>query len=69
MHFLQILSVLQNWFDFKPGMIIINHQLGFSGTRVKYLDHENRAYTHEILSYFISEKASNNRLFCLVQRD
>ena len=28
---------------FKPDTIIINHQLEFSGTRVKYLDHEKRA--------------------------
>ena len=33
---------------FKPDTIIINHQLEFSGTRVKYLDHEKRAYKHEI---------------------
>ena len=33
---------------FKPGIIIINHQLEFSGTRVKYLDHEKRAYKHDI---------------------
>ena len=43
LHFLQILSVWQNWFDFKPDTIIINHQLELSGTRVKYLDHEKRA--------------------------
>ena len=41
MHFLQILSV---WFDFKPNKLIINHQLKFGGTMVKYLDHEKRAY-------------------------
>ena len=29
--------------------IIINHKLELSGTRVKYLDHEKRAYKHEIL--------------------
>ena len=28
----------------KPDTIIINHQLEFSRTRVKYLDHEKRAY-------------------------
>ena len=56
MHFLQILSVWQNWFDFKPDTIITNHQLEFSGTRVKYLDHEKRAYKHEISSNRISEK-------------
>ena len=28
---------------FKPDTIIINHQLEFSGTMVKYLDHEKRA--------------------------
>ena len=30
---------------FKPDTII-NHQLELSGTRVKYLDHEKRAYKH-----------------------
>ena len=55
MHFLQILSVWQNWFDCKPDTII-NHQLELSGTRVKYLYHEKRAYKHEIWSYRISEK-------------
>ena len=44
---------------FKPDTIIINHQLEFSGTKVKYMDHEKRAYKHEIWSYRISEKASN----------
>ena len=48
MHFLQILSVWQIWFDFSADTIIINHQLEFSGARVKYLDHEKRAYKHEI---------------------
>ena len=43
---------------FKPDTIIINHQLEFSGTRVKHFDHEKRAYKHEIWSYRISEKAS-----------
>ena len=47
----------------KPGTIIINHQLELSGTRVKYLDHEKRAYKHEIWSYRISKKASYNRSF------
>ena len=42
---------------FKPDTIIINHLVEFSGTRVKYLDHEKRAYKHEIWSYRISEKA------------
>ena len=41
---------------FKPDTIIINHQLEFSGTRVKYLDNEKRAYKHDIWSYRISEK-------------
>ena len=41
---------------FKPDTIIINHQLELSGTRVKYLDHEKRAYKHAIWSYRISEK-------------
>ena len=50
LHFFQILSVLQNWFDFNPDTIIINHQLELSGTWVKYLDHEIRAYKHEIWS-------------------
>ena len=54
---------------FKPDTIIINHQLEFSGTRVKYLDHVKRAYKHEIWSYRISAKASNNRSICCVQRD
>ena len=39
---------------FKPDTIILNHQLEFSGTRVKY--HDKRAYKHEIWSYRISEK-------------
>ena len=53
----------------KPDSIIINHQLEFSRTRVKYMGHEKRAYKHEIWSYCISEKASNNRSFWRVQRD
>ena len=57
LHFVQILSVLQDLFIFKPDTIIIIYQLEFSGTRVKYLDHEKRAYQHEIWSYGISEKA------------
>ena len=36
---------------FKPDIILIHHQLEFSGTRVKYLDHEKMAYKHEIWSY------------------
>ena len=47
----------------KPDTIIINHQLELSGTRVKYLDHEKRAYKHEIWSYRISKKASYKRSF------
>ena len=35
----------------KPDTIIINHKLELSGTRVKYLDHEKRAYKHECWSY------------------
>ena len=54
---------------FKPDTIIINHQLELSGTRVKYLDHEKTAYKHEIWSYRISEKASNNRSFWRVQSE
>ena len=34
LHFLQILSVWQSWFDFKPDTVIINHQLELSGTMV-----------------------------------
>ena len=41
---------------FKRDTIIINHLLELSGTRVQYLDHEKRAYKHEIWSYRISEK-------------
>ena len=41
---------------FKRDSIIINHLLELSGTRVKYLDHGERAYKHEIWSYRISEK-------------
>ena len=41
----------------KSDTIMINHQLEVSGTRVKYLDHEKRAYKHGIWSYRISEKA------------
>ena len=33
---------------FKRDTIIINHLLELSGTRVKYLDHEKRAYKLEI---------------------
>ena len=40
---------------FKPD-IIINHQLESSRTRVKYLDHEKRAYKHEIWPDRISVK-------------
>ena len=54
---------------FKPDTMLINYQLELSETRVKYLDHEKRAYKHEILSYRISEKASNNRSFWRVQSD
>ena len=54
---------------FKPDAIIINHQLEFSGTRVKYLDHEKRAYKHEIRSCRKSEKllilACPERLMCV----
>ena len=53
---------------FKPDTIIINHQLEFSGTRVKHFDHEKRAYKQEIWSYRISEKAYNNRSFWRAQR-
>ena len=53
---------------FKPDTIIINHQLELSGTRVKYLDHEKRAYKHEIWSYRISEKASCNRFLSCPER-
>ena len=69
LHFLQVLSVWQNLFDFLPDAIIINHQLELSVTRVKYLDHEKREYKHEIWSYRISKKASNNRSFLRVQSD
>ena len=65
LHFFQILSVWQ----IKPDTIIINHQLELSGTRVKYLGHEKRAYKHENWSYRISEKASYNRSLWHVQRD
>ena len=53
---------------FKPDTIM-NHQLELSGTRVKYLDHEKRAYEYEIWSYRISEKASNNRSLWRVQSE
>ena len=66
MRFLQILSAWQNMTD----TIIINHQLEFSEIRVKYLDNEKRAYKHEIWSYLISKKASNNNSsLWRVQRD
>ena len=66
----QILSVWQDWFAFKPDPII-KHQLELSGTRVKYLDNEKMAYTHEILSYriHVSEKASYNLSFWRVQSE
>ena len=54
---------------FKPGTIIINHPLELSGTMVKYLDHEKRAYKHDFWSYRISEKACYNRSFWRVKRD
>ena len=54
---------------FKPNTIIINHQLEFSVTRVKNLDYEKRAHKHDIWSYRISAKASNNGSFWRVQRD
>ena len=54
---------------FKSDTIIINHQLEFSGTRVKYLDHEKRAFKHGIWYYCISAKASNNRSFWRAQGD
>ena len=69
MHFLQILSEGKTGLIFKPDTIIINHQLEFNGTRVKYLDHEKRAYKHEIWSYRIFEKASTNRSLWRVQSD
>ena len=56
LHFVQILSVWPNWFDFKPNIIIINHQFEISGTRVEYMDREKRAYKHEIWSYRICAK-------------
>ena len=68
MHFLQIVYVWQNWFAFKLDPII-KHQLELSGTRVKYLVNEKRAYKHEIWSYRISEKASNNHSFWRVQSE
>ena len=48
--------------------IIKNHQLEFSGTRVKYLDHEKRAYKHEVISH-IRKKPFNNPSLWRVQRD
>ena len=63
-----ILSVCQTGLIFKPGTIIINHQLELSGTRVKYLDYEKR-HTNISVSYRISEKASYNRSFWRVQRN
>ena len=68
LHFLQIMSVCQNWFDFKPDTIIINHQLELSGTRVRYLDYEKRAYKHEFVLSHI-QKASYNRSLWRVQRN
>ena len=70
MQFLKIMSVWQNWFDFKPDTIIINHQLEFSGTRVKYLDHIMRkGHTNMRFGLMHSEKTFNNRSFWRVQRD
>ena len=69
LHFLQILSVRQNWFEFKLDTRIIDHQLELSGTRVKYLDHEKRANKHKVWSYLISEKASYNHSFWRVPGD
>ena len=54
----QACSLLQ-YINVKPDTIIKkNHKLEFSGTRVKYLDHEERAYKQKIWSYRISAKAS-----------
>ena len=33
---------------FKPDTMIKNHHLELSDTRIKYLDHEKRAYKHDI---------------------
>ena len=41
---------------FKPDTVIMNYQLEFSGTMVKYLDYEKRVYKHKILSYRITAK-------------
>ena len=49
-------SVWQTDLLFKPDTMIINHQLEFSRTRVKYLDHEKRAYQHEIWSIAYPKK-------------
>ena len=66
----QILSVYgKTGLFFKPDTIIINHPLELSETRVKYLNHEKRAYKHEIWSYRIFEKVSNNRSFWRVKSD
>ena len=50
----QILSVYgKTSLFFKPDTIIINHPLELSGARVKYLNHEKRAYKYEIWSSHI----------------
>ena len=46
--FLKICLYGKTGLIFKPDTIIINHQLELSLTRVKYLDHEKRAYKYEI---------------------
>ena len=43
---------------FKPDTMIKNHKLELSGTRVKYLDHEKRAYKRDIISLTAYPKKS-----------
>ena len=48
LHFFKFFLYGKTDLIFKPDTIIIYYQLEFSGTRVKYLDHEKRAYKNEI---------------------
>ena len=50
---------------FKSDTIIINHQLELSRTRVKYLDHEKRAYKHEIWPLIIVYSGVSRVTRCL----
>ena len=56
MHFFKFCLYGKTGLIFKPDTIIINHQLEFSRTRVKYLDHEKRAHKHELVLLHVRKK-------------